>query len=150
MFKTKNIIIFFSSLAILLLVFLYIFANDHFIFGNRVEKIGINGHIFKVEIVSEKEKMQKGLGGRKDLCRECGMLFQFNETGRYGFSMKNMSFPLDFLWVLDGKIVHIEKNIPADFRGLLVPKLQADQVLEINAGLVDKMNIQTGNELRFL
>ena len=149
MFKIKNIIIFFSSLAVLLLAFLYIFANAYSVYGNRIEKIKIGENIFQAERVSSPERLQKGLSNRKTLCQNCAMLFEFPKAGRRSFWMQDMNFPLDIIWIENKKIVHIEKNVPQNFSRVLSPQNEADQVLEINAGLAEKIGIEVGDNIVF-
>jgi len=60
-----------------------------------------------------------------------------------------MRFPLDILWILDGKIVYLEKNVSEKFAGILSPPIVADQVLEINAGIADKLGVKAGDEIKF-
>ena len=106
----------------------------------------IGTHEFRIEVASTWEAQERGLGYRPDLCGDCGMLFVFATPGRYGFWMKGMEFPLDILWIRDSRIVSIEKNLSADDRRTLTPPSPADQVLEINAGLVDRYGISVGDQ----
>lgn len=149
MFKIKNIIIFFSGLTIFLIAFLYISASAYSVYGSRIEKIKIGENIFQTERVSSPERLQKGLSNRKTLCQNCAMLFEFPKAGRRSFWMKDMNFPLDIIWIENKKIVHIEKNVPENFSKSICPETPADQVLEINAGLVDKLNIEAGEQITF-
>ena len=115
--------------------------------GNRIEKIVIGNKIFYSEAVSSADKMQEGLGGRNGLCDSCAMLFEFSQAGRYAFWMKNMRFPLDIIWISDGEIVYLEKNVSEKFSGTMVSPSDANQVLEINAGNIDKFSIKIGDEV---
>jgi uncharacterized membrane protein (UPF0127 family) len=63
--------------------------------------------------------------------------------------MKDMKFPLDIIWISENKIVHIEKNVSEKFSGILSPPVDADEVIEINAGLSDQYGFKLGNEVRF-
>ena len=143
----KNITLIFIILGIAVALFFYIFNRVYSLNGNRIEKIKIENNIFYAEVVSDVNKMQKGLGKRDNLCKSCAMLFEFSSSGRYTFSMKDMRFPLDIIWILNDKVVYIRKNIPKDFDGILVPPFNADRVLEINAGLSDKLSIKMGDKI---
>ncbi|MEI7621190.1 MAG: DUF192 domain-containing protein, partial [Candidatus Moraniibacteriota bacterium] len=81
----------------------------------------------------------------QNLCVDCGMLFVFDNPDKYAFWMKDMQFALDILWLKDGKVVFLEKNILPTFKGTLTPTEDADQVLEINAGKVDELGIEVGD-----
>jgi len=65
--------------------------------------------------------------------------------------MKGMRFPLDILWIdsADGRIVHLEKNIPADSKAVFTPDAPADRVLELNGGSAERYGIQTGERVDF-
>lgn len=108
--------------------------------------VTINSHKFSVEIADSPEERSLGLGGRESLCENCGMLFKFPEAKVYTFWMKDMQFPLDIIWIMEGKIVYIAKNVPAGFKGTIGPGISADNVFEINAGLSDEYGIEEGSE----
>ncbi|MEI6352524.1 MAG: DUF192 domain-containing protein [Candidatus Nomurabacteria bacterium] len=87
-----------------------------------------------------------------------GMLFDFKFPKIENFWMKDMNFDLDMIWLDSNyKIVHIEKNALASSYNKEDPNSSqifsndndhlAQYVLEINAGLVDKMNLKEGDTL---
>ena len=109
----------------------------------------IGTHEFHAEIADTEEGRGRGLGYRSSLCTDCGMLFVFPQSDRYGFWMKGMEFPLDILWVRDSRVVFIEKGIAVDDQRTLIPPVSADQVFEMNAGLVDRYGIAIGDRAEF-
>lgn len=119
------------------------------IHGNKIEKIKIGKNIFYAEVVADREKLQNGLGGRNFLCEYCGMIFRFSQSGKYPFWMKDMHFPLDIVWIKENKIVHIEKNVPKNFSGILSSQIEANEILELNANMVDKTGIKIGDKISF-
>jgi len=149
MLNKKNTILALFGMAVVILAFFYISANIYSIYGNKIKKISINDSIFRAEMVSSPKKMQKGLGERKKICQKCAMLFQFSDSEKHSFWMKGMFFPLDIIWISNGKVVHIEKNVSEKFSGVLYPQTEADQVLEINAGLADEIGVKIGDSLIF-
>lgn len=98
-----------------------------------------------VETVASPESRANGLSDRDTLCPDCAMLFRFDTEGTYGFWMKDMRFPIDIAWIREGKIVHVERHVPADFSGVMTPEESADTVLETNAGDLDE--VPTGAEV---
>lgn len=132
--------------AAILAAAFYINENVYSVRGNRVAQISVSGRIVRAEIVSSRGKLEKGLGGRKGLCENCGMLFVFPEAGKHAFWMKDMRLPLDIVWIAEGKIAHIEKNIEADDPGRYAPEQEADKVLEVNAGMAEKLGWQVGDK----
>ena len=135
----------FVSVFVVIVAVVYVFYFQYSIHQNKIVPIDLNGHKLHVELVSSKDKLEKGLGGRADMCSNCGMLFEFQLPGKYSFWMKGMQFPLDLIWIYQKKIVHIEKNIPASYDGMLVPAQDADMVLEINAGILDQFQVKIGD-----
>ena len=103
--------------------------------------VSVGGKIFSAEIADTPAIRELGLGLRDALCTDCAMLFLFDQPGRYAFWMKGMKFPLDLAWIRDGKIVFIEKNIPADSTEIMTPDIAVTEVLETNAGALFEVNI---------
>lgn len=147
----KNKIIFASLVLLTLVTFFVVGVLSDFSFQKeRKVELEIAGQKFKLEVVSSLEKMQKGLGERGDLCDFCGMLFDFKESGRHAFGMKGVKFPLDIVWILDGKVVYIERNVPSDLRTALNPEVDSNKVLELNAAVVDKLGLKVGDKINLL
>ena len=143
---TKYIIIFLALLALIM---------GYFYFKHPLgEKVIIDGHTIDVEVsVTEAEK-EKGLGYRKSLAPNAGMLFVYQTKDRYGYWMKGMEFPLDYIWILDNTIVDLSPNIPApatpDQQPVsLAPKTAVNKVLEVNAGLIATDGIKIGDTVKF-
>ena len=107
----------------------------------------INQKKINIELAKSDADLEKGMGERDFLCRDCGMLFLFPRAGKYGFWMKGMRFNLDIIWVKDDAIVYIEKNIPYNSLKTYTPDALADKVLEINAGYSDKNNFKIGDRV---
>jgi hypothetical protein len=117
-----------------------------------VKGLRINGQTINVEIADTLEKQEKGLSGRQSLGENQGMLFVFQTSGYYSFWMKDMNFGLDFVWISGNEIVEIIRNVkPEDFQppNYLGSKNKIDKVLEINAGVADKLGIKEGDKIEF-
>lgn len=112
--------------------------------GSSVE---VGGRIFSVEIANTPELRHLGLGERDSLPEDAGMLFLFDRPDTYGFWMKGMRFPIDIAWIYDGRIVHIERSIPADSKRTMYPGTPATMVLETNAGALESADV--GSEVLF-
>lgn len=112
-----------------------------------------NGTKINVELADTPAKQARGLMFRRQLAQDSGMLFTFNEVGRHIFWMKNTYIPLDIIW-LDGDltIVDIKENVPPCKSGercpLYMPDGPAKYVLEVNAGLSEKWDLQVGANLK--
>lgn len=108
---------------------------------------------FLVEVARTRQEQIKGLMFRKYLPANAGMLFIFKEHARHAFHMKNMYIPLDIIWMDKNKlVVFIKKNArPADgdCYEIIRPDREAKYVLELNAGVADKIGLKTGDILKF-
>jgi uncharacterized membrane protein (UPF0127 family) len=99
--------------------------------------VTIRGARVAVEIADTPEKQALGLGEREDLAWDDGMLFPYDRPEFHAFWMKGMRFSIDIVWILKGRIVDIDANVPfePDKNGptLRSPSL-VDAVLEVPAG----------------
>lgn len=112
----------------------------------------IQGVKISVEVASNSAEKSKGLSGRKTLGKNEGMLFVFAKDTQPSFWMKDMNFSIDIIWINDGKIVQIDKNVPNPPPGtadsqlpLFSPNETIDYVLEVNAGFSEKNIFQVGD-----
>lgn len=104
----------------------------------------------KIEIADNDFEHQTGLMYRKKMRTNRGMLFIFNKSEMKSFYMKNTLIPLDIIFI-DHKLQII--NIAKDTQPLNEQSVYSDEpasyVLEINAGMSDKWNIQKGDFITF-
>lgn len=114
----------------------------------------INDTKIKIEIADVQSERAKGLGGRKNLASDSGMLFIFERESTYSFWMKGLKFPLDFIWIKGDKVVDITENVPVPQKGITdeqLPTYQSkepiDKLLEVNGGFVSTHNIKVGNNI---
>lgn len=110
----------------------------------------IGEHRYEVEIASTLTQKAKGLAGRASLGPGTGMLFTFASSSRHAFTMHGMRFPLDMVWIAEGKIVDISKNLQPDtgiLASLYRPSVPADMVLELNAGVADADGLKAGDKI---
>ncbi len=131
-------------IAALLFVSALYFLNDE-----RERYIYINDCKFKVETVDDSQERFLGLGKRENMCENCGMLFEFSQAGEYSFCMRDMKFPLDFIWILDYNVISVIENVPCNFKGNINPRVSADKVLELNAGMAEKCGIKKGDKIKY-
>lgn len=113
--------------------------------------IRINQTELQVEIVETPQEIAQGLSGRKNLCENCGLLFEFADYQVRHFWMKEMQFPLDIIWVKDEVIAGIAENVPIfDLNGQISrvqSSEQVNKVLEVNAGWAENHSIKTGDKV---
>jgi hypothetical protein len=104
-----------------------------------------------VEVARTDAEHEKGLGGHAPLGDRDGMLFIFDQPGTVSFWMKGMTFPLDMLWINDGKVVYLARDVPSfppstpdNALPIYTPTSPAKYVLEVNAGFAKKYGIDAG------
>ncbi len=132
-----------SCLAVYFLPGKYRFSDD------KENKVIVNNKEFTIEIADNDREKNLGLGKRKDLCEDCGMLFVFPRSGIYSFWMKDMLFPLDIIWIRENKAVYVARDVSPEYRGNINSGMEADSVLEINSGLSEKYGIEKGSDFIF-
>ncbi len=99
-----------------------------------------------VEVAKTAAAQAHGLSDRPRLAQDRGMVFPISPPARPGFWIKDMSFPLDLIYIYQGRVVVIINNMPP----LLVPipfypAALADMVLAVNAGWADKNHLVVGD-----
>ncbi len=139
-----------SALAVLLIGFLffnYYKSEQKMVYDKGVINIGSNS--FFVEIADDELTRAKGLSDRKTIFSNQGMLFVFEQSGIYGFWMKDMLFDIDIIWIDQNFVInHIEKNISPDtYPKLFYSNTESMYVLELLSGSVDKFNIKIGDKV---
>lgn len=113
-------------------------------------EVVIDGRIkIGVEVARSPQAQAKGLGARLSLKKGRGMIFPYDAPAHRAFWMKGMLISLDILWIVGGKIVAIETNIPSP-SPKTAPAIYshlADLVLEVQAGYVEEMGIRVGQSV---
>lgn len=103
-----------------------------------VIEIKIGQTIIKAELADTEEKRGLGLSGRPALPADRGLLFVFDQPGKYGFWMKDMNFPIDIVWLdAEKKIIGTTKNLsPDSYPQTFFPPQDISYALEINTGIL--------------
>lgn len=111
----------------------------------------LRGRTFQVEIADTVAKRERGLGGRDALGEGRGMYFPFGAGERWVFWMKDMRFPIDIIWIREGKVVDIHRSVPVPSGQPLEtyrPSEPADAVLELEAGMAQEIGLEPGDEVK--
>jgi uncharacterized membrane protein (UPF0127 family) len=110
-----------------------------------------NGIEAGVEIAQTSAQLQTGLMNRENLQENTGMLFIFKSEDRHSFWMKNMSFPIDIIWInANLKVVDITREAQTcriEPCPAYTPSAPAKYVLEVPAGFAQKNLIETGQRI---
>lgn len=112
--------------------------------GEKI-KLLVENVEFESEVVKNPAARAKGLGGRSDLCPQCGMLFIFEADGNHAFWMKDTLIPLDIIWLdKNWQVVDFvafaqpQAGRPDEELPVYRPKTPARYVLELPGGTVEK------------
>lgn len=100
-------------------------------------------------VADTNESREEGLSGRTGLSDGKGMLFDFGISGRFGFWMKDMLFPIDMIWINNnGIIVNIVENaLPEDYPKTYINNPPASFVLEIGANKAREYGLFLGSKV---
>jgi len=113
--------------------------------------LGISSSTLKAYLAQDEQTRERGLGGVDRLNDNEGMLFVFPSPAVVGFWMKDMKISIDMVWIDQNKtVVGVSSNISPDtFPQSFSPTSPVLYVLEISAGVAEKIGIKTGTKLQF-
>lgn len=136
--------IFLVFILILFIGFLgYVFFNFP-----KTSTATIRNHTFFIDIARTQSEQEVGLAKYQTLPQNKGMYFPFDHADYYTFWMKNMHFPIDIIFINNGKIVTIYSNVQAEKNYqefLYKPTSPSNAILEISAGLSKKYGFKIGD-----
>ena len=117
----------------------------------HTSQVHIGGKTLNVEVANTDATRELGLSRHALLSDDQGMLFTFDKPDVYAFWMKDMTFPIDIIWISsDMKVVFIEKNAqPDSYPEIFGPNEKTEYVLEVNAGFSEKNSVKIGDEIKF-
>lgn len=156
-YTRKHVVVGLIALTIILVLILFTFfiAQDTYEDSKKVDPkvdaLIIGSKEFEIERATTPEQRVQGLSGRQSLAANTGLLFEFDSEGEHGIWMKDMLFSIDIIWIDSAKsIVHIEEDISPDtYPTTFTNPVPALYVFEINAGDVNRLNIELGDEVVF-
>lgn len=116
--------------------------------------ITVKDTVVRVRLATTPKEQEHGLSGTTHLDSDEGMLFVFASKSQPAFWMKDMLIPLDFIWIADGKVIQLNKNVEAPAAGtpdsqlkLIIPNQLVNYVLEVNTGFIDSHQIVVGDSV---
>lgn len=136
--------------VIILAVFLFV-RNQ--VLSVKEKWVEINQQKVFVQIAETEVKRAQGLSGIKSLPENEGILFLFEYPGLYPFTMRGMFFNLDLVFINGDKVVDTAENVQRPENNQepqkIFAKREFDKVLEVNGGVIKKLNIHIGDSLLF-
>ncbi len=143
-------VLIYISLFFFFFTFLLVILRNSFSTNTiRLHPAIINNNTkLKVEIVRTDHDKTIGLSDREKIENNQGMLFVYDRPAYYSFWMKGMKFDIDFIWINNKRIVDVTENVShLDQQNIYLPRMPADQVLEVKAGLTRKNGIKIGDKI---
>ncbi len=117
-------------------------------FGNPLARLTVKDVPVLAEVVGTPEKVYLGLGRRKELPEGRGMLFLMPQNTLQLFCMRDMLISIDIIWIADGKVAGIHKQLsPAD-KGSFCSPVPVRLVLEVPGGFADLHGIKVGDPVK--
>jgi uncharacterized protein len=117
--------------------------------GNPWVRVSLGKVTVKAEAVGTPEGLYLGLSYRRELPEGRGMLFFMPTKEVQSFCMRGMRLPLDLIWISDGRVEGITRNVPATFPGELNSPVPVSHVLEVPSGFAERHGIKTGDRVRW-
>lgn len=119
-------------------------------FASTVTKqaiVNIGGQNLVAMVADSPIERARGLSGTNFLNNKNGMLFRFEEADEHGIWMKDMTIPIDIIWIDEqNRVVSIKENVSPDtYPTVFKPDAPAKYVLEVTAGYVATNKIKIGD-----
>jgi len=121
--------------------------------------VKLGSEMVKLEVAQTKKEIEDGLMYRTSMPEMQGMVFLFHPSSRVAFWMYHTLIPLDMVFIKDGKIVKICKDVPPcknkDPKGSdceVYPDrnlIDVSEVIEVNAGFCDRHGVKEGDQVNF-
>ncbi|MBI4656083.1 MAG: DUF192 domain-containing protein [Elusimicrobia bacterium] len=124
--------------------------------AEKVQVIFASGEKIWAEVARTPEERRKGLMFRESIIAAGGMLFVFEKEEPQNFWMKNTFVDLDIVYISDNlKISGIFHNVPRSRpsepdSSVAKASSTGRYVLEVPAGLCDKLKIKEGDRVKFI
>ena len=107
-------------------------------------------YAFDVYIALSRAQQMQGLMFVRELPEMTGMLFAYSQARTLSMWMKNTYISLDILFIrADGTVSSIARNTEPHSLQSISAKEQLNFVLELNAGLTEKLGIAPGSIVHF-
>jgi uncharacterized membrane protein (UPF0127 family) len=103
-----------------------------------------------LEVAQTVQQQTIGLMYRDDLPRDRGMLFPINPPQVISLWMKNVTIPLDMIFLRNGQIQNILSNVPpcsSDNCPTYSSNVEVDQVIELKGGRAAELNLKIGDKI---
>jgi uncharacterized membrane protein (UPF0127 family) len=154
--KTKNP--FQKILIIIGLIAFFVYAVNFVKHRPNLTEIKIGTSAIFAQTADTEHERSMGLSYAEKIDDNSGMLFVFDETGPKNFWMRDMLFDIDIIWLDENKqVVGFFERVSKNSYNREHPELSriyhspdnTKYVLEVNAGIIEKLKIKTGDTFDF-
>jgi len=104
----------------------------------------IGGNLLKCMKCEDSESKERGLQEIDSLEEDEGMIFSYSNAGPRVFAMKDVSFPIDIIFIDGFQVSSIHRNVQPGDKGFY--EGYADTVVEVNGGWCDENEVTEGSE----
>src|SRR3989338_7845044 len=120
-----------------------------------IQTLVVGNSNLTVEVAATDASRAQGLSDRASLPPDRGMIFVFDQAGKYSFWMNRMNFPLDFIWLRHSQVVEVTTDVPpptaeSPVPVTITPKQSVDAVIEVNAGWTAQQGVTVGQRVQGL
>lgn len=140
---------------IVLIVFLVGCVAVYQVIGDYLAKpisVRLGEGVFETRVARTSTEIEQGLSGTSPLLKNQALLFDFPNEALWGIWMKDMSYPIDIVWLdADKKVIHIVTDAqPSSYPSTTYrPAEAARYVIEFRAGTVRDSHITIGAQAVF-
>ncbi|OGP71341.1 MAG: hypothetical protein A2Y80_05785 [Deltaproteobacteria bacterium RBG_13_58_19] len=127
----------------------FIWGADYSVYGNRYTRVTIRHITVKAEVVKSPEKLFLGLSHRRELPEGRGMFFVMPSEEYQQFCMRGMRFSLDLIWIAQGRVVGIDRNIAPENQRTFTSPAPVRYVLEVPGGFCEKHGLLVNDPVKF-
>ena len=121
--------------------------------------VKLGNEVVKLEVAETPQEITQGLMYRTAMPETQGMVFIFPPGQKVAFWMYHTLIPLDMIFIKNGKISTICKDVPPcknkDAQGKDCPVypskdlIEVSEVVEVNAGFCDRHEVKEGDMIKF-
>jgi uncharacterized membrane protein (UPF0127 family) len=153
---TENLL--YKTLIIIALILFFIYASHYIQKKPNATEIKVASSTIFAQIADSENERSLGLSFTKQLDENAGMLFIFDDTSVKNFWMRDMLFDIDIIWLDENKqVVGFFENVSKDSYNKKYPDSSrvyrspdsTKYVLEVNAGVLEKLKIKVSDKLNF-
>ncbi len=148
----------YKALIIISIILFFVYVNKNLDKKPASTEIKMASSTIYAQIADSDTERSLGLSYTKELGKNAGMLFIFDQIGSKNFWMRDMNYDLDIIWLDENKQVtgffenakreSYNKLNPSSSKVFHSPE-QTKYVLELNAGSIKELKIKVSDILDF-